>query len=378
MSEIISIHVGEAGLRVGQRCWELYYAEHGILKDGITDGATLQSNSPNAFFNKSESGAYAPRALFVDMEPTVIDDICVGDYKNEFQQVVGKEDSGSNYARGSISVGGNYCDLITNKIAKIAEACDNLQGFIIYHSVGGGTGSGTTSLVMRKLSELYPKKTRMEVSVYPSPKISTSVVEPYNAVLATRDSMLYADASFVLDNEAVYEMCKNKLGIEEPTYKNINNVMAQVVSTVTSSLRFESSINVSLSQMQTNLIPYPKMHFITSSLAPMTSSANDIESMTLNDVTNACFDRQLASANCDVKNGKFMSCNVMYKGDVTTGDVSSTIAELRKDQTLKLDEFGPDRLKTGICHGATKVLPDSGFADYKRSVCMMANNTGIT
>jgi hypothetical protein len=34
MREIISIHIGQAGIQVGNSCWELYCLEHGIQPDG--------------------------------------------------------------------------------------------------------------------------------------------------------------------------------------------------------------------------------------------------------------------------------------------------------------------------------------------------------
>ena len=35
MREIISIHIGQAGIQVGNSCWELYCLEHGIQPDGM-------------------------------------------------------------------------------------------------------------------------------------------------------------------------------------------------------------------------------------------------------------------------------------------------------------------------------------------------------
>ena len=73
MREVISIHVGQAGVQMGNACWELYCLEHGISPDGTmpTDDNDLNDDSFNTFF--SETGAkHVPRAIFVDLEPTVI------------------------------------------------------------------------------------------------------------------------------------------------------------------------------------------------------------------------------------------------------------------------------------------------------------------
>lgn len=76
-------------------------------------------------------------------------------------------------------------DLALDKIRKMADNCTGLQGFMITQSVGGGTGSGLGSLLLERLSVDYGKKTKMNFAIYPSPQLSTSTVEPYNAVLST-------------------------------------------------------------------------------------------------------------------------------------------------------------------------------------------------
>ena len=73
--ECISIHVGQAGTQIGNACWELYCLEHGIQPDGqVPNGKTLGSadDSFNTFFSETAAGKHVPRAIFVDLEPTVI------------------------------------------------------------------------------------------------------------------------------------------------------------------------------------------------------------------------------------------------------------------------------------------------------------------
>jgi len=72
-----------------------------------------------------------------------------------------------------------------DKIRKLADNCTGLQGFMLFHSLGGGSGSGFASLLLERLSVDYGKKTKMDFAIFPSPQISTSTVEPYNAILAT-------------------------------------------------------------------------------------------------------------------------------------------------------------------------------------------------
>ena len=90
----------------------------------------------------------------------------------------------------------------------------HFQGFVIFHSFGGGTGSGFASLLMERLSIDYGKKSKLAFSIYPAPQIATAIVEPYNAILHTHTTLEHVDVSFLVDNQAIYDLCKSKLDVE--------------------------------------------------------------------------------------------------------------------------------------------------------------------
>merc|ERR1712142_325891 len=117
---------------MGNACWELYCLEHGIQPDGqMPSDKTVGGgdDSFNTFFSETGSGKHVPRAVFVDLGPTVIDEVRTGVYRQLFhpeQLVTGKEDAANNYARGF------------------------------------------TSLLMERLSVDYGKKSKLEFAVYPA------------------------------------------------------------------------------------------------------------------------------------------------------------------------------------------------------------------
>ncbi|PWA15988.1 hypothetical protein CCH79_00017757, partial [Gambusia affinis] len=159
--ECISIHVGQAGVQIGNACWELYCLEHGIQPDGqMPSDKTIGGgdDSFNTFFNEVRTGTY--RQLF-----------------HPEQLITGKEDAANNYARGHYTIGKEIIDPVLDRIRKLADQCTGLQGFLVFHSFGGGTGSGFTSLLMERLSVDYGKKSKLEFSIYPAPQVSTAVVE---------------------------------------------------------------------------------------------------------------------------------------------------------------------------------------------------------
>jgi tubulin alpha len=106
------------------------------------------------------------------LEPTVIDEIRIGNYRQLFhpeQLISGKEDAANNFARGHYTIGKEIVDLCLDRIRKLADSCTGLQGFLVYNSVGGGTGSGLGSLLLERLSVDYGKKSKLGFTVYPSP-----------------------------------------------------------------------------------------------------------------------------------------------------------------------------------------------------------------
>ena len=183
MREVISIHIGQAGVQIGNACWELFCLEHGISPDGQMPSDTSVGKCEdafNTFFSETECGKHVPRAIFCDLEPTVIDEIKTGSYKELFHPdslITGLEDAANNYARGHYTVGKGIIEKVLDKLSKIADNCGSLQGFTIFHSFGGGTGSGFSSLLMEQLGILYGKKIKLGLYLNAIFKINKSTLK---------------------------------------------------------------------------------------------------------------------------------------------------------------------------------------------------------
>ncbi|THH11723.1 hypothetical protein EW145_g464 [Phellinidium pouzarii] len=384
MREVISVHVGQAGVQIGNACWELYTVEHGLSPDGrLVEGSpSANDDGFSTFFSETSSGKHVPRSLYVDLEPNVVDEVRTGTYRSLFHPetlVTGKEDAANNYARGHYTIGKEQIDVVMDKVRRLADNCSGLQGFFVFHSFGGGTGSGFGALLLERLSTDYGKKSKLEFSVYPSPKTSNSIVEPYNSVLTTHTTLEHSDCSFMVDNEAIYDICKKSLGIASPSFTNLNRLIAQVVSSVTASLRFDGSLNVDLNEFQTNLVPFPRIHFPLATFAPIISAEKaHHEQNSVADMTFSCFETGNQMVKCDPREGKYMACALLYRGDVVPKDVNAAVAIIKTKRTIQFVDWCPTGFKLGICNEPPAHIPGGDLAKVTRSLCMLSNTTAIS
>jgi tubulin alpha len=153
----------------------------------------------------------------------------------------------------------------------------------------------------------------------------------------------------VLDNEALYDICRRNLDIERPTYTNINRIVAQVVSSLTASIRFDGCLNVDLSEFQTNLVPYPRIHFMLSSYAPIVSAEKAyFERLSVTELTNCAFEPANMMAKCDPRHGKYMAVSISYRGDIVPKEVSHAIYSIKTQRTIQFVDWCPTGFKVGI------------------------------
>ena len=126
------------------------------------------------------------------------------------------------------------------------------------------------TLLISKIREEYPDRMMCTFSVVPSPKVSDTVVEPYNATLSVHQLVENADEVFCIDNEALYDICFRTLKMTNPSYTDLNKLVSSVMSGITCSLRFPGQLNSDLRKLAVNLIPFPRLHFFLVGFAPLT------------------------------------------------------------------------------------------------------------
>merc|ERR1711907_805092 len=276
------------------------------------------------------------------------------------------------------TIGKEIVDLVLDRIRKLADNCTGLQGFMAFNACGGGTGSGLACLLLERLSVDYGKKSRLSFTVWACPQVATAVVEPYNTVLCVHSLLEHTDVTIMYGDEALYDICRRNLDIERPTYTNLNRLIAQIISSLTASLRFDGALNVDVTEFQTNLVPYPRIHFVVSSYAPVISAEKAYhEQLSVAEITNSAFEPASMLCKVDPRHGKYMAVCLMYRGDVVPKDVNAAVATIKTKRTIQFVDWCPTGFKCGINYQPPTVVPGGDLAKVMRAVCMESNSTAI-
>ena len=178
------------------------------------------------------------------------------------------------------------------------------------------------TLLISKIREEYPDRVMSTYSVIPSPKVSDTVVEPYNATLSVHQLVENADQCFALDNEALYDICFRTLKLTTPTYGDLNHLIAAAVCGTTCCLRFPGQLNCDLRKLAVNMVPFPRLHFFMVGYAPLTSrGSQQYRALTVPELTQQCFDAKNMMCAADPRHGRYLTCAVLFRGRMSSKEV---------------------------------------------------------
>ncbi|XP_033726573.1 tubulin epsilon chain-like [Pecten maximus] len=417
MTQSIVVQVGQCGNQIGCRFWDLALREHAAVnKSGLYD------ESIGSFFRNVDSRYDDPadiplgtgrgkirslkaRAVLVDMEEGVVNEMMKGPLKEvfDFQQLITDvSGAGNNWAVGHKMYGTQYKEKLTDVIRRAAEFCDCLQCFFVIHSMGGGTGSGVGTFILNLLEEEYPDIYRFVTAVYPSAEDDV-ITSPYNSVLAMRELTEKADCVLPVENQALMDIV-NKVGksvpslktgkktfsglsesmkagsaittgegsvvpkVEERPFDSMNNIVANLLLNMTSSARFEGSLNVDLNEITMNLVPFPRLHYLVSSQSPLYAIADvKLPPRRLDQMFSDAFSKDHQLLRTDPKHSLYLACALMVRGNVEISDVRRNIDRLKPN--LQFIHWNQEGWKTGLCSVAPVGQP--------YSLLTLANNTCV-
>ncbi|XP_029366528.1 tubulin beta chain-like isoform X4 [Echeneis naucrates] len=337
MREIVHLQAGQCGNQIGAKFWEVISDEHGIDPTGTYHGdSDLQLDRINVYYNEAS----------------------------------GQSGAGNNWAKGHYTEGAELVDSVLDVVRKEAESCDCLQGFQLTHSLGGGTGSGMGTLLISKIREEYPDRIMNTFSVVPSPKVSDTVVEPYNATLSVHQLVENTDETYCIDNEALYDICFRTLKLTTPTYGDLNHLVSATMSGVTTCLRFPGQLNADLRKLAVNMVPFPRLHFFMPGFAPLTSrGSQQYRALSVPELTQQMFDAKNMMAACDPRHGRYLTVAAVFRGRMSMKEVDEQMLNVQNKNSSYFVEWIPNNVKTAVCD-----IPPRGL---KMAATFIGNSTAI-
>jgi tubulin gamma len=435
--EIITLQVGQCGNQIGGEFWKQLCLEHGISPDGTlrdpwdypqsrttatphtqdarmpTPGSARSSSTApwngsssstapvddrkDVFFYQSDDDHYIPRALLIDLEPRVVNKLAhMGAYRKLFNPenvFVSQEGggAGNNWASG-YRQGEEHYEQVLDMIDRESDNSDSLEGFVLCHSIAGGTGSGMGSYLLERLNDHFPKKLIQTYSVFPSWSDSSDVVvQPYNSLLTLKRLTLNADAVVVLDNTALNRIATDRLRIENPTVEHLNSLVATIMAASTTTLRYPGYMNNDWVGMLASLIPTPRCHFLMTGYTPLvlpgdgaampTSVTGEpeqgIRKTTVLDVMRRLTQPKniMVSANTRSGSGCYISIlNIIQGNNIDPTQIHKALQRIREKRHVEIPfiPWGPASIQVALAR-KSPYLPHR----HKVSGFMLANHTSM-
>lgn len=413
--EIVTIQVGQCGNQIGGSFWNQLCLEHGIAPDGSLlpiekDNGKHRNDRKDVFFYQSDDDKYIPRALLIDLEPRVVNKLAsqrtiptsthtapssasspstCSTMFNPENVFVAKDGggAGNNWASG-YRQGEEHHEAVLDMIDREADNSDSLEGFLLTHSIAGGTGSGMGSYLLEKLNDHFPKKLIQTYSVFPGKaNQSDVVVQPYNSVLTMKRLTENADSVVVLDNTALNRIATERLRITNPSVDHLNSLVATIMAASTTTLRYPGSMHNDWSTLLASLIPTPRCHFLMTGFTPLTLSETARETVrktTVSDVMRRLTQTSNLMVSASTHTGCYLSCLHILQGDsIDPLHIHRALLRIRERQLVPFIPWGPASLQvvaaparrgqqsavTGFClanHSCMSVLLDTMLQEYDR------------
>jgi len=171
------------------------------------------------------------------------------------------------------------------------------------------------------------------------------------------------------------------LDIKKPSYVNLNRIIAKVVSSMTAALRFDGELNVDMNEFQTNLVPFPRLHFMTTSLAPVISDGKgDHEAHDCRRITDDCLQSNsflVKYPDFDVVEDKYMAISLNYRGEIKSKVANATVQWVKTQGKVSFVEWCPTGFKIGLNDVPAGRVEGDDMASSKRNATMIGNNIAV-
>lgn len=203
---------------------------------------------------------------------------------------------------------------------------------MIFHSLGGGTGSGFSSLLFDRLNNEYPKVAKFNFAIFPSDILSSSNYEIYNTVLSAHSIIDQIQCCISFDNKSLYNINKRLLDVSNPSFRTMNEIVCQVAASITNPLRQnESNVENStfnIFRSYTDLFPFYHLNFAVCSYAPLYPALHSCAQFSVDDLTKNAFEPENVLIECNIRKRKYYACGLFYRGDICSKDINEAVQNI--------------------------------------------------
>ncbi|ODQ66425.1 gamma-tubulin [Nadsonia fulvescens var. elongata DSM 6958] len=346
----------------------------------------------DVFFYQADDTRYVPRAILLDLEPKVINaSILQSPYGRMFNPeniYISPEGAGAgNIWPAGYQAAESIADDLIDMLDREAEGAESLEGFMLVHSIAGGTGSGMGSFLLERINERYPKKLIQTYSVFPpTNQASDVVVQPYNALLTLQRLATYADSTVVIDNNALNRIAAEVVGGGDgsTSFDQLNQLVSTVMAATTAPLRFPGYMHNDLASLHAALIPYPKCHFLMTAYTPFARQGTNGSSQLVRKTTVLDVMRRLLQPKNRMVNHTGQSSrsryiallNIIQGDDIDPTDIHKSLLRIRERQLAPFIPSCPTSLQLSLTKRSSYLsTPANGTNTI--SGLMLANHTSM-
>lgn len=217
------------------------------------------------------------------------------------------------------------------------------------------------TLILNKIREEYSDRLINTFSVFPSSKVSDTIVEPYNAILSINQLVETTDETYCIDNEALFDICVKGLKIFIPTYSDLNQLVSDTMSGVTTCLRFPGQLNADLRKLAVNMIPFPRLHFFIPGFSLLSSRISEkYHLLSVSELTKQMFDSRNMMTACDPVTERYLTVATIFRGEMSMKEVDEEMLKIQNKNSKNFVKWIPNNVKIAVCDVPRKGMKISG------------------
>lgn len=361
----ICIHVGQCGNQIAQNFWHSLLQEHADISEDGKHGKFRYDGALCSMLTNLDRGGQLrmgsdvkrlrARAILVDMEERVLDHTkrsVIGALFDSSQRLSDCSGSGNNWAYAFSVYGSRHGECIADMIQSEMEKCDVCDSFLMFQSTGGGTGSGLGSFILRSLSDIAPKTTRVVTGVIPSGGDDV-VTSPYNTVLSLRYFKEFADMVIPVDNTALGNLAPPYITRLNSSFDPMNYWVSKLWLDLLAPVRYDSEISQSLSSIARDLGLYQDANYAIPSVAPSKPPSSDLQahSKSFDLMFSDIFKKQNCLLSVDLRKGKIIGSHKVVRCKSET--ISDILRNTRRNRSK--DPFLYDSLSVAKAAGHSSI-----------------------